>query len=60
MDDLRNVGPGPGTTGRCTPPTLGLMAICYEAPGKTGSFNRSIRYAGRGWVQARYPAFAET
>ena len=28
----------------------GLMAICYEAPGRAGTFNRPIEYADRGWV----------
>jgi hypothetical protein len=30
--------------------SLGLMAICYEQPGRTGSSNRLIRYAEQGWV----------
>jgi len=26
------------------------MAICYEAPGRTASFNRVIQYKEQGWV----------
>lgn len=29
---------------------LGLMAICYEEPGRAGNFNRAIRHSERGWV----------
>ena len=29
---------------------LGMMAICWEQPGRAGAFNRPIKYADRGWV----------
>ena len=29
---------------------LGLMAICYEEPGREVSFNRAIRYGVQAWV----------
>jgi phage terminase large subunit len=29
---------------------LGLMAVCYEASGRTASFNRVIQYREQGWV----------
>jgi phage terminase large subunit len=29
---------------------LGLMAVCYEAPGRAASFNRVIQYREQGWV----------
>jgi phage terminase large subunit len=50
-DDVRNVGLGPEHDWSShAADALGLMAICYEAPGRVGSFNRPIRYADRGWV----------
>ena len=50
-DDLRNVGLGPEHDWSShAADALGLMAICYEAPGRAGSFNRPIQYADRGWV----------
>ena len=49
-DDLRNVGLGPEHDWSShAADALGLMAICYEAPGRGGSFNRPIRYEDRGW-----------
>jgi phage terminase large subunit len=48
-DDNRNVGLGP-VKPRSGRTRLGLMAICYEQPGRTGSSNRLIRYAEQGWV----------
>ncbi len=50
-DDVRNVGLGPEHDWSShAADALGLMAICYEAPGRAGSFNRPIQYADRGWV----------
>ena len=50
-DDVRNIGLGPEHDWSShAADALGLMAICYEAPGRAGSFNRPIRYADRGWV----------
>ncbi|MDI1265637.1 MAG: phage terminase large subunit [bacterium] len=49
-DDVRNVGLGPEHDWSShAADALGLMAICYEAPGRTGNFNRTIDYADRGW-----------
>jgi phage terminase large subunit len=49
-DDVRNVGLGPEHDWSShAADALGLMAICYEAPGRAGSFNRTIRYADQGW-----------
>jgi phage terminase large subunit len=50
-DDLRNVGLGPEHDWSShAADALGLMAICWEAPGRATSFNRAIRYAEQGWV----------
>lgn len=50
-DDVRNVGLGPEHDWSShAADALGLMAICYEAPGRAASFNRPIKYADRGWV----------
>jgi phage terminase large subunit len=50
-DDVRNVGLGPEHDWSShAADGLGLMAICYEEPGRTGSFNRPIRYREQGWV----------
>jgi phage terminase large subunit len=50
-DDVRNVGLGPEHDWSShAADALGLMAICYEAPGQAGSFNRAIRYREQGWV----------
>jgi len=49
-DDVRNVGLGPEHDWSShAADALGLMAICYEAPGRTGGFNRVIQYTNRGW-----------
>ena len=49
-DDVRNVGLGPEHDWSShAADALGLMAICYEAPGRGGNFNRPIRYEDRGW-----------
>jgi phage terminase large subunit len=50
-DDIRNVGLGPEHDWSShAADALGLMAICWEAPGRAASFNRAIRYAEQGWV----------
>ena len=49
-DDVRNVGLGPEHDWSShAADALGLMAICYEQPGRAGSFNRPIRYVEPGW-----------
>jgi phage terminase large subunit len=50
-DDLRQVGLGPEHDWSShAADALGLMAVCYEAPGKAASFNRVIEYKEQGWV----------
>ena len=50
-DDNRNVGLGPEHDWSShAADALGLMAICYEQPGRAVAFNRPIRYAEQGWV----------
>jgi phage terminase large subunit len=50
-DDIRNVGLGPEHDWSShAADALGLMAVCYEAPGRMGAFNRPIRYREQGWV----------
>lgn len=50
-DDLRNVGLGPEHDWSShAADALGLMAICYQEPGRQGNFNRPIRYREQGWV----------
>ncbi len=50
-DDARQVGLGPEHDWSShAADALGLMAICYEEPGRAGSFNRAIRYREQGWV----------
>jgi phage terminase large subunit len=50
-DDVRDVGLGPEHDWSShAADALGLMAICWEAPGRAGSFNRAIRYREQGWV----------
>ncbi|CCD97861.1 putative phage Terminase large subunit [Bradyrhizobium sp. STM 3809] len=49
-DETRNVGLGPEHDWSShAADALGLMAICYEAPGRVMSFNRPIRYQDAGW-----------
>jgi phage terminase large subunit len=49
-DETRNVGLGPEHDWSShAADALGLMAICYEEPGRAGNFNRAIRYAEQGW-----------
>jgi phage terminase large subunit len=50
-DEIRNVGLGPEHDWSShAADALGLMAICYEEPGRAGNFNRAIRYAEQGWA----------
>jgi phage terminase large subunit len=49
-DEVRNVGLGPEHDWSShAADALGLMAICYEQPGRAAGFNRPIRYEERGW-----------
>ena len=49
-DDARNVGLGPEHDWSShAADALGLMAICYEEPGRVTNFNRAIRYEEKGW-----------
>jgi phage terminase large subunit len=50
-DDARSVGLGPEHDWSShAADALGLMAICYQEPGRGGNFNRPIRYREQGWV----------
>jgi phage terminase large subunit len=50
-DDVRNIGLGPEHDWSShAADALGLMAICWEQPGRAGAFNRPIKYAEQGWV----------
>ena len=50
-DDARNVGLGPEHDWSShAADALGLMAICYQEPGRVGNFNRPISYREQGWV----------
>jgi phage terminase large subunit len=50
-DETRNIGLGPEHDWSShAADALGLMAICYEQPGRLAAFNRPIRYAEQGWV----------
>jgi phage terminase large subunit len=50
-DDARQVGLGPEHDWSShAADALGLMAVCYEAPGRSSSFNRVIQYKEQGWV----------
>lgn len=50
-DETRNIGLGPEHDWSShAADALGLMAICYEQPGRVAAFNRPIRYAEQGWV----------
>lgn len=50
-DDARNIGLGPEHDWSShAADALGLMAICFELPGRAGAFNRPIKYAEQGWV----------
>ncbi len=50
-DDERNIGLGPEHDWSShAADALGLMAICYQEPGRVESFNRAIQYRQQGWV----------
>jgi len=50
-DETRSIGLGPEHDWSShAADALGLMAICYEQPGRVAAFNRPIRYAEQGWV----------
>jgi len=50
-DETRNIGLGPEHDWSShAADALGLMAICYEQPGRAAAFNRPIRYAEQGWM----------
>lgn len=50
-DETRNIGLGPEHDWSShAADALGLMAICYEQPGRVAAFNRPIRYVEQGWV----------
>ena len=50
-DETRNIGLGPEHDWSShAADALGLMAICYQEPGRAGNFNRAIRYREQGWV----------
>lgn len=50
-DETRNIGLGPEHDWSShAADALGLMAICYEQPGKAAAFHRPIRYAEQGWM----------
>jgi phage terminase large subunit len=44
-DDVRNIGLGPDHdwSSHCAD-AFGLMALCYEEPGRAGNFNRTLNY----------------
>ena len=49
-DEVRNVGLGPEHDWSShAADALGLMAVCYEQPGRAAGFNRPIKYADGGW-----------
>jgi phage terminase large subunit len=44
-DEVRNVGLGPDHDWSShAADAFGLMAVCYEEPGRAANFNRSIAY----------------
>jgi phage terminase large subunit len=50
-DEVRNVGLGPDHDWSShAADAFGLMAICYEEPGRAANFNRPIRYANQGYA----------
>jgi phage terminase large subunit len=48
-DEQRNVGLGPEHDWS-SHDGLGLMAICYEEPGRAANFNRAINYREQGYA----------
>lgn len=50
-DEQRNVGLGPDHDWSShAADAFGLMAICYEEPGRAANFNRTIQYANHGYA----------
>jgi len=50
-DEVRNVGLGPDHDWSShAADAFGLMAICYEEPGRAANFNRTITYANHGYA----------
>lgn len=50
-DEARNVGLGPEHDWSShAADSLGLMAICYEEPGRAANFNRPLSYANQGYA----------
>jgi len=50
-DEIRNVGLGPEHDWSShAADSFGLMAICYEEPGRAANFNRPIQYANQGYA----------
>ncbi len=50
-DENRNVGLGPDHDWSShAADSFGLMAICYEEPGRAANFNRPIQYANQGYA----------
>jgi phage terminase large subunit len=50
-DEIRNVGLGPDHDWSShAADAFGLMAICYEEPGRQANFNRPIQYANMGYA----------
>jgi len=50
-DEIRNVGLGPDHDWSShAADSLGLMAVCYEEPGRAANFNRPIQYREQGYA----------
>jgi phage terminase large subunit len=50
-DDARNIGLGPEHDWSShAADALGLMAICYEEPGRAANFGRRLEYADQGYA----------
>jgi len=50
-DENRNVGLGPDHDWSShAADSFGLMAICYEEPGRAANFNRALNYANQGYA----------
>jgi phage terminase large subunit len=50
-DEARNVGLGPEHDWSShAADALGLMAVCYEEPGRAANFNRAIKYREQGYA----------
>ncbi len=50
-DDARNIGLGPEHDWSShAADALGLMAVCYEEPGRAANFGRRLSYADQGYA----------